>query len=139
MMEVPVKITTDDNSKIFMIVDGGNGVISNITWCRSSVVKWYMSILLLELKDKWDEILQEAKLSRRSWRCCWSTGDLICLKHLVSLVKSSALLQWMASGRSFMYNMIRSGPRMLLLIIQEGGMIQCCWLIQTEICLSGIL
>jgi len=28
MMEVPVKITADNNSKIFMIVGGGNGVIS---------------------------------------------------------------------------------------------------------------
>ena len=47
------------------------------------------------------------------WRRCSSSDDLICLKHLVSSANSRALLQWMASGRSFMYKINRRGPRIL--------------------------
>ena len=73
--------------------------------------KW---VLLEGLNDKWDEALQEAKLFRSFWRDCSSSDDLMCLKHLVSSAKSRALLQWIVSGRSFMYKMNRRGPRMFL-------------------------
>ena len=72
--------------------------------------KW---VLLEGLNDKWDVALQEAKLFRSFWRDCSSSDDLMCLKHLVSSAKSRALLQWIVSGRSFMYKMNRRGPRML--------------------------
>ena len=58
-------------------------------------------------------VLQEDKLSKSCWSCCQSSGDFICLKHLVSSAKRRALLQWMESGRSFMYIINSRGPRML--------------------------
>ena len=85
MMNIPVEIITYYNTKISVTKSSVYRVTSDVIrvemfWLNDT---W---VLLEGLKDKWDITLHYASHFEGSW--CSLSGDLMCLKHLVSSAKA---------------------------------------------------